>query len=68
MSWVETKLKLALQGFEQVRDRLTLEEYLEILKIGYRVHCPEGYTYSWLKEEMEKNAPKFKDEKSIRRY
>ena len=59
MSWVETKLKVAKDGWLKVRGKINLEEYLDSLKVGFYVHKPEGYTYEWLREEM----IKFKDEK-----
>lgn len=52
MNWPEIKLNIAKAAWDRVRGRISLDEFLLLLTIGYRVHRPEGYTYDWLRELM----------------
>ncbi len=54
MSSPQIELNLAVEAFKKFRTKLTLEEYLVIMRIGFHVHKPEGYTFEGIKKEMVK--------------
>lgn len=60
MNWPEKKLKAAQAAWGIVRHKISLGEFLELLKLGYMVHRPEGYTYDWLRELMTQHEESLK--------